>query len=160
MQGCWAPSPVMKMEHLIVWGWKSWETCFQSCFSTTKLPLCPAVVSCQPRQDGTTDGRGCEDRSLLPQADTSDKFFWCLQGKDLQAIGNISCLHVFKFWWELLGFWTLTEFFYLWPEVLENFCGSWCNQVHSWEPWKLEAVVTYKFEISLQFKAKRDHQTV
>lgn len=40
----------------------------------------PCSCVCQFRQDGTTDGRGCEDRSLLLQADTTDNFFRCLQG--------------------------------------------------------------------------------
>lgn len=70
----------------------------------TKLSECPAVLSYKCSQGGTTDGGSSEARSLLLKAGTSEKLFPRVQGKDLQANGNILCWRPFKFWRELLCF--------------------------------------------------------
>lgn len=70
----------------------------------TKLSGCPAVLSHRCRQEGTTDGRNCEARSLLLKASTSEKFFPHMQGKALQANGNICVGDFFNFGGSCFGF--------------------------------------------------------
>lgn len=77
-------------------GLEAFRTCFEWGFSMSKLSGCPAVLSYQRRQEGTTDGRSWEARSLLLKAGTSENFFPRTQGKDLQANGSILCWCLFK----------------------------------------------------------------